>query len=863
MEFHLSSVEEVARQLKSHSRGLTEDDAAVRLRISGKNTIQVAKKKIWWKLLLSQFSDFMVLALLAAAIISGFVGDVTDMIVILAIVVINAVVGFLQEWKAEKAMEVLQAMASSKAKVIRNKSLTEVDAAYLVPGDVVIVEAGNIIPADLRFIESHSLQVDESSLTGESTNVEKQSRELPYGAYALADRNNIGYRGTIITHGRATAYVIATGMNTELGKIAGMIQVEESGTPLQKKLTVLGRQLTIGILVLALTYFTIGMIHGSEWSALLLITISLAVAAIPEALPALVTVALALGAKRLVKSNALIRKLSAVETLGAVAYICLDKTGTLTSNKMKVQEAYRVASTNLPIHLDNLIDDIFLFAMSLNNDVTLADGTFAGESTEVALAEYASENGYDKNQLELQFPRVGELPFDSNRKCMTTLHKVPQGVLALTKGAVDELELKLVPGQQKFVHELKHNFDRMAKEGHRILGFAYRLFPEIPKRLTPEEVETSLTFIGLAGMIDPPRGEVRQVVQEAKQAGITPVMITGDYKLTAQAIAEKLGIFTPGQGKMLSGSELDQLSDHEFEQMVEDVRVYARVSPLQKLRIIEALQKKKHIIAMTGDGVNDAPALRKADIGVAMGINGTQVSREAADMILLDDNFSTILVAVKHGRKIYDNITKFIKYILTGNSGELWPILLAPLFGLPVPFLPIQILWVNLITDGMPALALASEPAETATMSRPPRNPEEKLFSAPLILHIVFVGLLIGALTLGVQALTIGQSNNHWQTITFTVLCFAQLFHAIAIRSTSRSTFKVGLFSNRAMVIAILVTVMLQMIVVYSPLLNKVFHTQPLTLTELLAAISIASIVFWILESAKFIETLLKTRNFT
>jgi Ca2+-transporting ATPase len=853
MEFHSTSNEEVAAELQTSADGLTSHQAEERLREYGSNEITAKKKKTWWGILLSQFTDFMILILIAAAVISGVIGDSTDMIVIFAIVLLNAVVGFIQEWRAEKAIEALQQMAASKAHVMRDKKSIEIEAAKLVPGDVVLLEAGNVIPADIRFAESHSLKVDESSLTGESVNIDKVVDALPQGEHSLGDRVNMGYKGTFITHGRGTGYVVATGMKTELGKIAEMIQTDDTKTPLQKKLGRFGKQLTVIILVLCGIFFGVGWARGEDWNTMLMTSISLAVAAIPEALPALVTVALALGAKRLVKSNALIRKLPAVETLGSVTYICSDKTGTLTLNKMTVQELFRLPGREKSKEFGD--KDLLFVAMALNNDVTKDGDAFKGESTEVALVQHASENGFVRDELEKQFPRIAELPFDSTRKRMTTLHKVPSGVVAITKGAVEELVHQLKSDQNNFADEIDKKSDEMAAKGFRTLGFAYRFFKDKPSNITPEEIESSLTFIGVAGLIDPPREEVKQAVKEAKEAGIIPVMITGDHKLTAQAIANTLGILSDQNEKSITGSELEKMSDDDFLNNVENIRVYARVSPQQKLRIIHALQKKDHFVAMTGDGVNDAPALKNADIGVAMGINGTEVSKEAAHMILLDDNFSTIVVAVRHGRRIYDNILKFIKYIMTGNSGEIWAIFLAPLLGLPIPLLAIQILWVNLVSDGLPGLALASEPAEASIMKRAPRNPKENLFAGSFGLHILFMGLLIGILTLATQWWAIAHDDAHWQTMTFTVLCFAQLFHVMAIRSSDRSTFAIGFFSNKSMVIALIVTVLLQVMIIYTPFFNDIFHTQPLTLGEMLITVAISSVAFWAVELVKLVQS--------
>lgn len=851
MEYHLQSATEAAEALQTSPEGLTSDEARQRAQHYGKNVLEAKKKKTVWSMLFQQFTDFMILILIAAAVISGVIGEVTDTIVILAIVVINAIVGVVQEWRAEKAMEALESMASSNARVMRDGQSMEIPAAELVPGDVVTLEAGNVIPADVRFLETYTLKVDESSLTGESENIEKTTDRLDKNDYPLGDRVNMGYKGTFVTNGRGVAYVAATGMKTELGRIASMIQTEEIKTPLQKRLNSFGKVLTVAILILCAIFFFVGWQRGEPWSVMLLTSISLAVAAIPEALPALVTIALALGAKRLVKNNALIRKLPAVETLGSVTYICSDKTGTLTLNKMTVQEIYE--SEHAPFVFEE--KDRLLHAMALNNDVTRdKDGEWVGESTEVALAQYAMEKGFDRSSTEEHFPRIAELPFDSKRKSMTTFHETDSGIIAIVKGAVDVLFEKLHVDQRPFIPEFEKKVDALAARGYRTLGYAVRVFDEMPRAQNEEKIESDLVFLGVAGMMDPPREEARQAVSECRTAGIRPVMITGDHKLTAKAIAEQLGILSSDQDLVVAGPEFQQMSEEEFETKVENIRVYARVSPEQKLRIISALQRRHHFVAMTGDGVNDAPALKNADIGIAMGINGTEVSKEASHMILLDDNFATIVKAVRHGRNIFDNILKFIKYIMTGNSGEIWALFLAPFLGLPIPLLAIHILWINLITDGLPGLALASEQAEPGIMNRPPRDPKQNIFAGGMAWHILWVGLLMGLITLGMQYWAINHSGSHWQTMAFSVLCFSQLGHVMAIRSNSASVFKTGLLSNRAMVVALAITIGLQMLVIYLPFFNKIFRTEPLTLTELAITLVTSSLVFWAVEIEKIFK---------
>jgi len=859
MNWHLLSIPEIEQLLSCNSNGLEPTIVSERLLEYGKNEIEDQKKKPILIMLLRQFADFMILILIASAIISGLLGDLIDTIIIFAIIIINAIVGFVQEYRAEKAMEALKSMAASIAKVIRFGHTIEIPAVDLVPGDLIILEAGNIIPADVRFLKTFQLKVDESTLTGESHNVEKSNDVLFDREYALGDRINMGFKGTNVTNGRALAYVVATGMNTELGRIAKLIQSAELTTPLQKRLASFGKRLSVVILLICIVVFTIGWLRGENVLVMLLTSISLAVAAIPEALPALVTIALAFGAKRLVKNNALIRKLPAVETLGSVTYICTDKTGTLTLNKMTVQEYFEVALEDSVL---SCFENNALFsAMALNNDVTQDNNQkWLGDSTEVALVQYAFERNSKRFELEKTMPRIAELPFDSTRKCMTTFHKYGNNVIAITKGAVDVLFPKLGLNQQIKLPEFEKKANQMAEKGYRVLGYAIKWLPELPVDLNSDSVENSFQLLGFAGMIDPPRAEAMQAVAQCKQAGIIPVMITGDHELTATAIAKKIGIISDDSDLVLSGSALSSLSEIDFEACVEKVKVYARVNPEQKLKIVKALQAKNQFVAMTGDGVNDAPALKNADIGIAMGINGTEVSKEASHMILLDDNFATIVVAVKHGRRIFDNILKFIKYTMTSNSGEIWVIFLAPFFLLPIPLLAVHILWINLVTDGLPGLALASEPAEENIMTRSPRNPKQNIFAGDMAKHIVWVGLLMGLISLGMQAWAIQNKNMHWQTMVFTVLCFSQMGHVMAIRSDRESLFKIGLFTNKPLLGALLLTVVLQLGLIYIPFLNTIFRTAPLSIAELSITIAVSSIVFWAVELEKWLKRNSKNR---
>lgn len=855
MDWYKFNISEVSQTLNSSADGLSSNEVRPRLSKCGENEIfdSTDKYKVW-KILLNQFSDFMIIILIIAAIVSGIVSDLTDTIIILSIIFINAFIGFIQEYRAEKAMDALKNLARSQTEVLRNKALIKINSSELVPGDVISLKSGDIIPADIRFIKVHNLKVDESTLTGESVNTEKNIEVLPETIIPIGDRANMGFKGTFVTSGRGTAFVVETGMRTELGHIAKMIQKDDRNTPLQKKLAAFGKRLSLIILLICTLIFISGWLRGESLMEMLLLSISLAVAAIPEALPALVTISLALGAKKLVKQHVLVRKLPAVETLGSVSFICTDKTGTLTINKMTVERVFEI---NKSIKLPGISDkNALLSAMALNSDVFKnEEDEWVGESTELALVKYALLKNYDKTDLETSYPRIAEIPFDSARKCMSTLHQTSEGILVITKGAVEMLIQTPNIKNGDVIIELDQKVNAMSESGYRVLGYAYKLMKKLPNELIPEQVESSLTLIGFAAMIDPPRKDISEAISQCKEAGITPVMITGDHKLTASAIASNLGIISSKDDLVITGSELTKLNNEQFQLLVEKVKVYARVDPEQKLRIINALQSQNHFVAMTGDGVNDAPALKNADIGIAMGINGTEVSKEAAHMILLDDNFSTIVKAIRHGRNIFDNILKFIKYIMTGNSGEIWAITLAPFFGLPIPLLAIHILWINLVTDGLPGLALASEPAEPSIMKRIPRNPNQNIFGGSMAWHILWVGLLLGLVTLGIQAWAIKNNNPNGQTMAFSVLCFSQLGHAMAIRSTKQSVFRIGIFSNKPMVLALLLTVLLQILIIYLPAFNEIFKTKPLSLTELSITFAASAIVFLAVEIEKMFKS--------
>ena len=859
---HRKNIDEAVTALKSSLSGLSSEEASRRLEQYGPNELKEKKKKTMFMMLLDQFKDFMILVLIAAAVISGIVGEASDTIAIIIIVVLNAVIGFVQEYRAEKAMEALKKMAAPSAVVMRDAMPSTVPASNIVPGDIVVLEAGNIVPADLRIIESAMLKTEEAALTGESLSVEKHTRSIDEETLPLGDRKNMAYKGTTVSYGRGQGLVVATGMDTELGRIAAMIQDEdEVKTPLQKRLAVFGQRLAIAVLVICAIVFGLGVMRGEEPLLMLLTAISLAVAAIPEALPAVVTISLALGARKLIKQNALIRKLPAVETLGSVTYICSDKTGTLTLNKMTVEEIWADGDIKRVKELNSQsikASDTFFTALALSNDAkTDAENNIIGDPTEIALYNIAKDNGFDKAAIEQTMPRVAEIPFDSERKRMTTFHKSADGIVSFTKGAVEFLIEKsehiLTSDGLKELNraEVLKISERMAADGLRVLCIAMRTWDSPPADMSPENVETGLTVLGLAGLMDPPREEAKEAIRLCKTAGIKPVMITGDHPATAAAIARRLGIIEDGDGVM-TGRELQELPLEDFEKRVDSIGVYARVAPEQKLKIVRALQDKGQFVAMTGDGVNDAPALKRADIGIAMGITGTDVSKEASKMILLDDNFATIVRAVKEGRRIFDNIRKFIKYTMTSNSGEIWTIFLAPFFGLPVPLLPIHILWINLVTDGLPGLALAAEPSEKGIMNKPPRHPQESIFAQSLGIHIIWVGLLMGFTSIFTQAWSIKTGNAHWQTMVFTVLCLSQMGHVLAIRSDSESLFSQGLFSNKPLLGAFLLTFALQMATIYVPFMNPIFKTEPLSFNELMFTLALSSVVFFAVEIEKF-----------
>ena len=858
--WHSLSVAEAAHRLDVEpSQGLSAEQVALRRTQVGRNEIVEARRRPLWRMVFDQFRDFMILVLLAAAVISGAIGEAADTIAILVIVVLNAAIGAVQEFRAERAVAALKAMAAPAARCIRGGAPERVPSGELVPGDIVLLEAGNVVAADLRLIEAADLEANEAALTGESAAVLKTTDPLGQTSLPLGDRRNLAFKGTQINRGRGRGIVVATGMSTQLGQIAALLHTtEESKTPLQRRLTAFGKRLALAVLAICAVVFAVGLLQGEPLVLMFLTAVSLAVAAIPEALPAVVSISLAFGARRMSRHRALVRNLPAVETLGSVTFICADKTGTLTQNRMRVDRLFADDQ-----ELDHLPSgeaqpwERVAQAMALSNDAVLHDGAISGEPTEAALCQAACDAGHDKNHLAERLPRVAELAFDAERKRMTTLHRDGDAVIAFTKGAPEQVlplceQALTASGGRDFTPAAAlQRADALAARGYRVLVLAMRRFEALPDEVTIDQIEQRLCFLALVALIDPPRDEAPAAVAECRRAGITPVMITGDHPATAANIAHRLGF--DRQGEVLDGEALAQLTEEQLRAKVKHVSVYARVSPDQKIRIVAALQQAGEFCAMTGDGVNDAPALKRADIGIAMGQKGTDVAREAADLVLLDDNFATIVTAVREGRRIFDNIRKFIKYTMTSNAGEIWTLFLAPFLGLPIPLLPIHILWINLVTDGLPGLALAAERSEPGTMQRPPRPPRESIFAHGMWQHIVWVGLLIGGVSLLAQAWALRHAPDKWQTMVFTVLTFAQLAHVLVIRSERQSLFHRGFFANRPLLASLALTVALQLALIYVPALNDIFKTTALGGRELALCFALPAVVLLAVEAEKLL----------
>ncbi len=852
--------------------GLSAAEVVRRLARAGPNELVERGRKPPWRLLIEQFTNTMIVVLVIAATVTAVIGDLKDTIVILAIVAVNGVIGFVQEYRAEQAMAALKQMTSPSARVIRDGVVRVVPATGIVPGDVVRLEVGDVVAADLRLVESVSLRINEAALTGESEPSGKIVEALPGITDALlADQRNMAFKGTAVTYGRGSGVVVATGMATALGQIADLLQEHASGlTPLQRRLSYLGKGLAAAALVISAIVFATGVARGESVELMFLTAVSLAVAAIPEALPAVVTVSLALGAQRMVRRRALIRKLPAVETLGSVNVACSDKTGTLTQNRMLVERLwtpageYRVEGMGYEpvgaieggVDGDPYLDRLALAGAACNDAVLHGPSrpgdpwTITGDPTEGALLALAGKRGVSRRELDERHPRLAEIAFDATRRRMVTLHRDDDGrVRVAVKGALEALAPL---GDQRDEAAWLHAqlvADRYAADGYRVLAIAERVLDSMPARL--EDAEHRLTLLGVVGMTDPPRPESADAVAAARNAGITPVMITGDHALTAQAIARRLGILRDRE-LTLTGAELETIDDVAFDRMVTDVAVYARTSPEQKLRIVKAWKSRGAVVAMTGDGVNDAPALKLADIGIAMGITGTEVSKEAADMVLADDNFATIVAAVEEGRRIYDNIRRFVRYTLTSNSGEIWVMFLAPFAGLPIPLLPVHILWINLVTDGLPGLALGVEPAERDTMRRPPRPMSESIFARGLWQHALRIGLLMGGVSLGIQAVAL-DLGWHWQTMVFSTLAFLQLGHALAVRSEHESFFRLGWRTNMPLTGAVAATVAIQLAIIYLPPLQPIFETEALSPIELGVMLAASTLVFIAVELEKWL----------
>ena len=907
---------EVASMLETDVElGLSSERSAQRLQKIGPNELVDKGTKPIWSIIWEQLTDVMVVILIIAAFVSALIGEAQDTIVIIAIVILNTMLGVSQEYRAEQAIAALKKLAVPTVRVRRNGQVQEMSARELVPGDIVEVEAGNLIPADGRVVENANLRVEEAALTGESEPIEKTIDPIAGNQIPIGDQKNRVFMGTIVTYGRGAIVVTETGMQTELGKIAGLIQgVEAKKTPLQERLDTLGKTLAVIALIVIVAIFLLGLFTSPEvarlWAEeapfseylanhdvreLFLAAIGLAVAAVPEGLLAVVTITLALGAQRMLRRQALIRKLPAIETLGSVTVICSDKTGTLTQNRMTVtlldvagdrETVEMLLDKNISL-ADAEQDDtvappfrslaILLKAVAHCNDgkITIQeDGTVnaVGDPTETALIIAANKFGLRKDELDAHCQRVAEVPFTSSRKRMTTLHIVSDEshdskspwadapYVSFTKGAVDGLlEIssfvwngqEVLPIDAVWREKIEQTNSELAQNGHRVLGAAFRPITAIPADNDLAQLEQNLIFVGFAGMIDPPRNEVAAAVEVARTAGIRPIMITGDHPLTAQYIAKELDITRNDQ--VLTGKQLDNLNSKMLRERVKEVNVFARVSPEHKLQIVQALQEEGHIVAMTGDGVNDAPALKTANIGVAMGITGTDVTKEAAEIVLLDDNFATIVAAVREGRTIYDNIRKFIKFILSSNIGEIVVMFIAPIAGMPLPLIPIQILWVNLVTDGVPGLALAVEEEEKGNMNRPPYEPDESIFSRGLGWQVMATGLILGLITFGVGywGFLSGRDVTVWRTMTFMTITLAQLGNAFASRSFHESLFEIGLFSNRLMVGAVLITVLLQLALIYVPFLTNIFDTAPLSGLELAICFGVSLGFYGIVEILK------------
>lgn len=868
MQWYQKSADDVFAELSTQKEGLSASQAAEKLEKHGPNELKEEASRSFFAKLLDQFKDVLILILIGAAVVSAFVSEVADAVIIIAIVIVNALLGLYQEGKAEKALEALKKMASPEAKVIRDGKSVVLPSAQIVPGDIVVLETGDIVPADLRLLESSNLKIDESSLTGESVPVEKDAEDTYPEEQEIGDRTNMAYTSTIVSYGRGLGVAVETGHNTEIGKIATTLSsYEDELTPLQKKLAGLGKMLGIVVLAVCAIVFAVGLLYGNSPLEMFMTAIALAVAAIPEGLPAIVTVVLSLGMGRMAERNAIVKKLLAVETLGTTTVICSDKTGTLTQNEMTVTKVY-VDGKELDVsgtgyspegeitigekaHTDEDTPGLYtlLSIAHLTNDAKIEeqDGVYRvmGDPTEGALVTLANKKGLDPKEHASQYPRVQELPFDSERKMMTTFHEgyIDNKIVAFTKGAPDiilsQCQYILKDGKRQELtdadrQDIEEYNSKFAKSALRVLAFAMREFDSTPEKPEPQEIETGMTFVGLTGMIDPPRQEAKEAIALCKEAGIVPVMITGDYKDTAYAIAQDLGM-VEHEEQAIMGKELNGLSEEEMRALVKEKRVYARVSPDHKVAIVNALKQNGEIAAMTGDGVNDALAIKRADIGISMGITGTDVAKNTADVILTDDNFASIVSAVREGRIIYSNIKKFVYFLLSCNIGEILVVLVSILMNLPVPLLPIQLLWLNLVTDSFPALALGVEPGEADIMEQPPRDPNEPIITKSMRIGIIGQSIAICIAVIGVYLYGLsvfGDNINGARTMAFATLIFAELLRSFSARSEHYTIAKIGLMSNKTLFFATLLSFVLMLVVLYVPFMQNLFHVITLGLRE-------------------------------
>lgn len=874
MLFHTQSGQDVLETLNSNTDGIPEEEAVKRSQIYGKNELEEGKHKTVLGMFLEQFRNVMVIILLIAAGISAFMHELTDTVIILVVVLINAVLGVMQESKAEKALAALKKMSSPHVKVKRNGEIRQINTEDVVPGDIVLLEAGDYVPADMRLLECSSLKIEEAALTGESVPAEKNTAAIGKEDLVIGDRRNMAYSGSSVTYGRGLGVVTATGMDTEVGKIARHLTKSESQeTPLQKKLSEMSRYLTFGIIGISIVIFLAGIMQGRNYFEMFLTAVSLAVAAIPEGLPAVITIVLAMGVQKMAKRNSIVRKLSAVETLGSTEIICSDKTGTLTQNKMTVKEVYldETLQSAEAFSENNKNFAIFTHSLVLCNDSKTSRNdkddkdsvNFLGDPTETALAQFAFEKGIQKDAIDKLAPRVNEIPFDSDRKLMSTIHRINGIFRVVTKGAPDVLlgrcdkilvngEIKTLTRNQKD-HITEAN-RTMASKALRVLAVAIRDIELVPQNITSEDTECGMVFVGLVGMIDPPRPEVREAVRVCSEAGIRPVMITGDHRDTAAAIAKELGMIKH-EDEVITGIELNRFDDEEFEKIVDRYAVYARVSPEHKVKIVNAWKKRGKVVAMTGDGVNDAPALKAADIGIGMGITGTDVAKGVSNMVLADDNFATIVIAVEEGRKIYSNIRKAIQFLLSSNLGEVVTLFVATMLNWTILF-PIHILWVNLVTDTLPALALGVEKAEKDIMKQRPRKAKSSFFSEGVGFSIAYQGLFKGILTLA--AYFIGRtwySEEIAITMAFATLGLIQLTHSLNVRSNTKSLFRLGLFTNIYLIGAIAVSAIMQVVVIVVPYLNEIFRVKQLNMEQWGIVLAASLAIIPIVEAVKAVHS--------